>query len=212
MTSVAGRFLPRRAAGHGAIGDSIRTLQLQEKEQLRLVRLHWPPPVASCVCVLPLPLVDAFVCLQEATLQVLRKEHARGAWPWQRGEVPAQVRFAGGAQWPQQIHPSVSSACCANVMLYLLFQALEADEGVEGNGSNGDGPLRAPWATAGACRGAAEHAGNSCGCGKAPTEPTEEEYTGAVSEVRVAQQATVTAINDILDELRQAVADVLENA
>ena len=38
-------------------------------------------------------------------------------------------------------------------------------------------------------------------------EPSEEEYTGALAEAKQGIQAAVTAIHEVLDELRQALAD-----
>ena len=51
---------------------------------------------------------------------------------------------------------------------------------------------------------------SGCGCVPAPPEPTEEEYSNAVAEATQALEEQVGAINDTLDELREAVA-VLED-
>ena len=54
----------------------------------------------------------------------------------------------------------------------------------------------------GACAAGAGHGAGGCGCGVA--EPTEAEYSAALSEARRAMQDTVAGINEALDELRQA--------
>lgn len=139
---------------------------------------------------------------------MLRKEHARGAWAWQQpGGGAGQARTSPPRGIATPLCRSRHAAHSNSLFLLPPLQALEAEPPAA------DAPLRAPWATAGpgaGCRSAAEHGAASCGCGRAPTDPTEEEYTGAVSEVRVAQQAAITAINDVLDELRQALADAAE--
>lgn len=68
-----------REAGRSDLFDAVRTLQQHEKEQLRL----------------------------EATLQVLRKEHAAGRWSWQR-QLQA-VSLAGVA--PRDVRPSWAANC-----------------------------------------------------------------------------------------------------
>ena len=62
-----------------------------------------------------------------------------------------------------------------------------------------------------------EHAagGFRCGCGErndaAAPEPTEEEYDGACAEATRELENAVTGINDALEELRQELADLLED-
>ena len=57
---------------------------------------------------------------------------------------------------------------------------------------------------------AAEHVcGLGCGHAPAPSEPTQAEFDGAVREAYQELQAHVTAINDALDDARQAREDLL---
>ncbi len=74
--------------------------------------------------------------------------------------------------------------------------------------------VRPAWATN--CRvhtaadsaagGGGSDAAQAAGCGCGAGEPTEEEYGAAVSEATQALQAAVTSINDVLDELREAMS------
>ena len=70
-----------REAGRSDLFDAVRTLQQHEKEQLRL----------------------------EATLQVLRKEHAAGRWSWQQQAVSLE----GVA--PRDVRPSWAANCRVHV-------------------------------------------------------------------------------------------------
>ena len=128
-----------RAAGRRDLFDCVATLQQHEKEQLRL----------------------------EATLQVLRKEHAAGKWSWQRPVDASAVA-------PADLRPSWASNCRAHITT--------------------------PPSAAGP---AEDQPGCSCGVG----EPSEEEYRAALGEATQALQSTVVALNDTLDELREAAAD-----
>ena len=80
-------------------------------------------------------------------------------------------------------------------------------DGAAGAAAGSDGPLSPPWANNGRDGGACgpAHALSGCRCGVA--EPSEEEYTGALAEAKQGIQAAVTAIHEVLDELRQALAD-----
>ena len=57
---------------------------------------------------------------------------------------------------------------------------------------------------------ASDTAESGCGCAPAPPEPTEEEYSNAIAEATQALEEHVETINEVLDELREAVA-VLED-
>ena len=77
-----------RAAGRSDLFESVAALQAQEKEQLRL----------------------------EATLQVLRKEHAKRAWSWQR-------RVDAAALAASELRPAWARNCRVHVA-----EAEEAEE------------------------------------------------------------------------------------
>ena len=80
-TEVNSTAVALKAAGRQDLFDSIAALQTHEKETLRL----------------------------EATLQVLRKEHAAGRWSWQRSESIEGIP-AG------ELRPSWANACRAHVV------------------------------------------------------------------------------------------------
>ena len=157
-----------RSAGRTDLFDAVRTLQQHATEQLRLVRV----PRQRTRDAAPL---TSLLCAQEATLQVLRKEHAAQKWSWQRGgDAPAPNSLEGVA--PRDVRPAWATNCRAHPS-----DASAADDG-------GGAALT--------------------GCQCAGAEPTEEEYAGAVAEATQALQAAVTGINDALDELREAAADL----
>jgi len=126
-----------RSAGRSDLFNCVASLQQHEKEQLRL----------------------------EATLQVLRKEHAAGKWSWQRRVDVASVAAA-------DLRPAWARSCRVHIAAEQPAEVAEAP-------------------------------GCSCGVG----EPTEEEYRAAVAEATQALQRTIVALNDAVDELREAAAE-----
>jgi hypothetical protein len=123
------------------------------------------------------------VWAQEATLQVLRKEHAAQKWSWQRAGADAAGERSLEGVAPRDVRPSWATNCRAHV--------------ATADGASGDEEGSAPPPA-------------GCQCGGA--EPTEEEYNGAVAEATQALQAAVMGVNEALEELREAAHDLREVA
>ena len=121
------------------------------------------------------------------TLQVLRKSAAEGRWRWQRGDDDEEE--------------AVAAAAAAHAAAPIP----DAPEDISRPGF-ANGNFRRKCAT---------HS-FGCGClaagGSAPPEPTEAEYAGAVAEATRMLEEAVVGINEALQELREELADLEEDA
>ena len=184
----------------GEITREMAALSLEAlavEEALNAASLESP---AACIRVVQLG--EKAKLRMTCTLQVLKKSHSERRWSWQR--TPEEEEAAAAA---------MAASAHANEA------AIREENSSSNAGGPTDGRLNPGWAN-GNFRARCdnpEHAagGFRCGCGErndaAAPEPTEEEYDGACAEATRELENAVTGINDALEELRQELADLLED-
>lgn len=190
----------------GEITREMAALSLEAlavEEALNAASLESP---AACIRVVQLG--EKAKLRMTCTLQVLKKSHSERRWSWQRTTEEAEEAEAAAAAMAASAHANEA--------------AIREENSSSNAGSTGGlGRLNPGWANGNfrARCDVPEHAafgGFRCGCGErndaehAP-EPTEEEYDGACAEATRELENAVTGINDALEELRQELADLLED-
>ena len=189
----------------GEITREMAALSLEAlavEEALNAASLESP---AACIRVVQLG--EKAKLRMTCTLQVLKKSHSERRWSWQRTPEEAEEAEAAAAAMAASAHANEA--------------AIREENSSSNAGSTGGlGRLNPGWANGNfrARCDVPEHAagGFRCGCGErndaehAP-EPTEEEYDGACAEATRELENAVTGINDALEELRQELADLLED-
>lgn len=187
----------------GEITREMAALSLEAlavEEALNAASLESP---AACIRVVQLG--EKAKLRMTCTLQVLKKSHSERRWSWQRTPEEAEEAEAAAAAMAASAHANEA--------------AIREENSSSNAGGPTDGRLNPGWAN-GNFRARCdnpEHAvgGFRCGCGErndaAAPEPTEEEYDGACAEATRELENAVTGINDALEELRQELADLLED-
>ena len=138
--------------------------------------------------------------------------HAAGA---EKVALRAEVELAAHAAEAEEAEAAAAAMAAS---AHANEAAIREENSSSNAGGPTDGRLNPGWAN-GTFRARCdypEHAGGfRCGCGErndaAAPEPTEEEYDGACAEATRELENAVTGINDALEELRQELADLLED-